>query len=54
MKTQDIVEPFPPASRGRKYLFVAMDYFTKLADAVKKHNTGECNENFTKKCHLPL
>lgn len=29
----DIVGPFPTASQGRKYLFLAIDYFTKWAEA---------------------
>lgn len=31
-----IVGPFPLASKGRKYLFVTIDYFTKwVAEAIK-------------------
>lgn len=29
----DIVGPFPPASGGRKFLFVAIDYFTMRVEA---------------------
>lgn len=30
----DIVGPFPPVSRDRKFLFVAMYYFTKWVEAT--------------------
>ena len=29
----DILGPFPPATGGRKFLFVAIDYFTKWVEA---------------------
>lgn len=39
----DIVGPFPIASRGRKFLFVVVNYFTKWAEAGPTNTISEQN-----------
>lgn len=37
----DIVVPFPPTSRGQKYLLVTVNYFTKWAEAKAVRSINE-------------